>query len=183
MLEILHPLSCDFIFLGDFNLNDEDFSENGKTFQENAREKAKYYSLKMDKPALGEDSGIIVDALEGELGVYTKRWGLGEYSSDKEWVEFFLEEIKNEKNRNAKFSCCASFYYNGKFFDFFGETKGKIADKLLAPIIPGLPLSSCFLPEKSNQVYAEMGAEEKNKISHRGKAIRKFFEFLKKEML
>ncbi|MBI5753918.1 hypothetical protein HZA40_02125 [Candidatus Peregrinibacteria bacterium] len=184
-------------FLKEFRVDDGDFVEDGLSFQENAEKKARYYYEKFkgvffgngvgpeDFFALGEDSGIMVDALDGELGVQTRRWGAGEQASDQEWIEYFLKRMEDvpEEKRGAKFvchACVAGVDASGRFFveHFFGETKGVITSGLEAPIKEGIPLSSCFRPEGFDRVYAALSTEEKNKISHRGKAMNGVWKFL-----
>jgi XTP/dITP diphosphohydrolase len=178
ILEGLKGLPFDFVFLGDLNIEDEDFEEDGETFLENAQKKAGYYSTKTNLPTLAEDSGILVEALKGEMGVKTRRWGRGAGASDEEWINEFLERMSGEKNRVAGFFCtiCLSGFGENVFFE--GETRGIITEKLLAPLIKGIPLSSCFMPFGCDKVYAGLSPEEKNKISHRGKALMKAREFL-----
>jgi len=154
--------------------------EDGETFSENAVKKAKFYHEKTGLLTVAEDSGILVSALTGELGVKTRRWGKGENASDEEWIEFFMERMLPEKNRNAKFVCSACVCEGDVCEIFEGETFGQITEKLEAPILGGLPLSSCFLPEGFDKVYAALSPNEKNAISHRGKAMGKVLGHLTK---
>jgi XTP/dITP diphosphohydrolase len=178
--EALAPLleTFEFVFLGDLDVCDSDFIEDGESFSENAYKKAKYYFDKTGLFSFAEDSGLLVEALRGELGVKTRRWGAGEGATDEEWVEYFMKRMEKEVDRRAKFVCNACFF-DGKSAKFFeGETFGVITDELMAPIIRGLPLSSCFLPEGCDRVYAALEEGEKNKISHRGKAVTGFREWI-----
>ncbi|MFA5947506.1 MAG: non-canonical purine NTP pyrophosphatase [Candidatus Gracilibacteria bacterium] len=161
-------------------IDDSDFVEDGETFEENAEKKARYYYEKFGVLTLAEDSGIVVEALKDELGIKTRRWGKGESASDEEWLDFFMNRIKDEKNRVAEFVCCVCVYDGGKNINkiFRGQTKGVIADNVFAPILIGLPLSSVFVPEGMDKAYAQLTSVEKNRISHRGKAIGKAKEFL-----
>lgn len=157
--------------------------ENGETFSENAIKKAKFYHEKTGLLTVSEDSGITVSALDGELGVKTRRWGAGENATDEGWIEFFMKRMSSEKNRDAKFVCsacvCGKKDDGEEFCEVFdGETSGKITEKLEVPILKGLPLSSCFLPDGFEKVYAALSPEEKNAISHRGKAISKIYKML-----
>jgi XTP/dITP diphosphohydrolase len=169
--------------LGDLSVEDSDFVEDGETFEENAKKKARYYYEKLGgrfEFVLGEDSGIRIDALAGELGVKTRRWGAGEKASDQEWIEYFLKRMESipEKERGAEFICCAYLITNGEEHFFRGETDGVITDKLEVPIVGGIPLSSCFRPDGFEVVYAALDVGEKNKISHRGKALAPLKKFL-----
>lgn len=129
--------------------------------------------------ALGEDSGIEISALKEELGLETRRWGAGHDASDEEWITFFMKRMEGEEDRQARFMCSACLYGEEGVEEYFdGETSGVITEKLMAPILPGLPLSSSFLPDGEEEVYAALGTERKSKISHRGKCIKKVREFL-----
>ncbi len=180
--EVLGGGDFELVFLGDLDVEDSDFAEDGETFAENAEKKARYYADKFGMLALGEDSGLMVDALEGELGVQTRRWGAGEEASDEEWLEYFMrrmEEVPDE-NRGAKFVCFSCLLEPGKEARFFdAETPGVITRELMADLLPGLPLSSVFVPEGCDKAYAALEAQEKNKLSHRGKALKKVREYLR----
>ncbi len=169
--EVLHDLPYDLLFLGDLAIDDSGFLEDGATFRDNAFKKASFFAEQTGFLTLAEDSGIIVDALRGELGVKTRRWGAGESATDEEWINYFMNRMEAEENRSAKFVCAACLYTQKSEEYFEGETKGEITSSLEYPILAGLPLSSCFRPEGYNNVYAALGTEEKNKISHRGKAL------------
>lgn len=169
--EALLGVDVELRFLGDLSVSDDDFLEDGETFAENAFKKAKYYSEKTGLLTLAEDSGIWVEALAGELGVKTRRWGAGEAASDEEWIGYFMSRMEGVVERGARFVCCACLVDSDIRVDFEGDTDGVITNKLMAPILKGLPLSSCFLPNGCEKVYAALSAEEKNEISHRGKAI------------
>lgn len=175
--EIFSGVPFKLVFLGGLNVSDDDFIEDGETFAQNAYKKARYFADKLKMPTLAEDSGILVDALGDELGVKTRRWGAGEGASDEEWIEYFMKKMEGEVSRGAKFVCSACFL-DGEVERFFeGETRGVITEKLMAPIMRGLPLSSCFLPEGCEKVYAALEEKEKNRVSHRGKAIRAIRSF------
>lgn len=160
------------------DIDDSSLIEDSETFSGNALKKAKFYYERTGILTLAEDSGILVNALKDELGVKTRRWGAGEKASDEEWVEYFLKQMSGFSDRGAKFVCCSCLLGEGIEEFFEGETKGVITENLQAPILKGLPLSSCFLPEGMEKVYAALSTEEKNLISHRGKAIKKVREFL-----
>lgn len=150
----------------------DDFDETGATFEENAEQKAVHYHGLFGFPTIGEDSGIIVDALEGELGVKTRRWGAGATATDEEWIEHFMNVMKDKEVRTARFICCAAFIDGpGEVILFRGETEGEITRDLEAPLMPGIPLSSCFRPKGCDKVYSALNENEKNQLSHRGKAF------------
>lgn len=155
--------------------------EEGDDHETIAEKKARYYFDQAHILTLAEDSGIVVDALQGELGIKTRRWGAGETASDEEWIDHFLkimESVPPEK-RTARFICCACLIdKEGKPHIFQGQTQGIITAKLEAPIMAGLPLSSCFRPEGCHKVYSALDIFEKNAVSHRGKAIRLVRDYL-----
>ena len=181
MMEVLQPLEAEgfkFHFLKDLGIKADDLEESGETFRENAFIKAKYFFDKTGMLTLAEDSGILVDALPGELGVKTRRWGAGEHASDQEWIDHFMERMESEEQRGAKFVCCACLL-GEELEDYFQEeTRGLITRELLAPIMPGIPVSSCFMAEGEEKVYAAMNENEKNAISHRGKAMKSLYKKL-----
>lgn len=181
MKSFLERLPLQLLSLKDVNISDV-YEETGLTFEENAKDKAAFYAQKSRLDTLAEDSGIIVDALHNELGVKTRRWGKGEQASDQEWIEYFLKVMQNvpEEKRTASFICCVGLYWQNEVLIFKAETKGIITKSLEAPIKPGLPLSSCFKPFGSEKVYAALSTEEKNRLSHRGKAISAVEEYFRK---
>lgn len=177
-LKTLNGCLFKLVFLRDVSVIYGDFVEDGETFAENAFKKASYYFGKTGILTLAEDSGIIVDALRDELGVKTRRWGAGESASDEEWLEYFMSRMSGVVDRGAKFVCSACVCGEEIREGFEGETYGKITEKIMVPILKGLPLSSCFLPDGRDKVYAALSSEEKNKISHRGKAMVAVLKFL-----
>ncbi len=157
-----------------------DPEESGSSFRENALIKARHFFGLSKLPTLADDSGIVVEALENELGVFTRRWGAGATASDEEWIEFFLERMKREQNKKARFVCCLSFIgQDGSEHLFEGFCDGVITDTLKASYLPGLPISACFKPNGFDCVYSAMSIDQKNSTSHRGKAMKKVREFLK----
>ncbi len=173
--EFMRASDLNFVSLGDLGI-EQDFPETASTFEENALGKARFYSELTGLPALADDSGIFISALADELGVKTRRWGAGEAASDEEWLAYFMKRMASEQDRNAKFVCAAAFVSPDRQELFMGETHGKITDQLEAPIYSGIPLSSVFKPEGSDKVYSLLSPEEKNKISHRGKAFAELFK-------
>lgn len=184
ILEVLHDLeNIEFISLQDLGM-DNNAEENGDTYEANSLIKAKHFFEKTGMITLSEDSGIEVEALQNELGVQTRRWGAGEDASDEEWLEYFLQRMSREENKRAKFICVPTIMWgdseNGHI-QFRGETWGTILEKPQCPIPHGIPISSVFLADGSEKVYAALSTAEKNSISHRGKAMHEVKEFLKKK--
>ena len=182
--EILQDLPLKLYSLNDFKVVIPESIEDGNTYAENSLKKARYVAQMTHLMCLADDSGIVVDALKDELGIMTRRWGAGSKVSDLEWITYFLKRMETEKNRTAKFICHA-YLVNPQgevLYHCEGETKGIITPELLAPIIQGLPLSSCFVAEGYDKVLAAMTVEEKNQISHRGKAIKQMKEYLQQQL-
>lgn len=181
--EVLRIFPLRLVSLADFGISDE-VEETGKTHEENAALKARFYFEKTNLPTLAEDSGIYVDAFPGELGVQTRRWEGLYNATDKEWIEYFLEKMASlpEEKRGAKFVCHAALIFDQQNFEapkiFSGETHGTITRNLEAPLKAGIPISSCFRPEGFSKVYAALTVAEKNRVSHRGKAMHAVKDFL-----
>lgn len=173
IMEVLAGVPFEVLSSRELGLRD-DCIEDGVTYRENALKKVRHYGLQTGFKTLAEDSGIVVDALEGELGVKTRRFGAGEKAGDLEWIEYFLDVLKDvpEVKRTARFICCAALMDEAGEVKFFeGTTEGVITFGLEAPIYEGLPISSCFRPAGFGKVYAALSVAEKNKVSHRGKAM------------
>ena len=156
-----------------------DIDETGTTFQENALLKARHFSKLSGLGTLADDSGILIEALQNELGVQTRRWGAGPLATDAEWIEYFLKRMEKESNRRAGFVCCLAYIDAGGSEHLFeGFCDGVITKTLEADYLPGLPISACFKPNGFGVVYSGMNIEQKNSTSHRGKAMGKVREFL-----
>ena len=175
---MLDGLPVKLIFLKDLSVEDGDFVEHGETFADNAFLKASYYAEKTGLPTIGEDSGILIDAFPGELGVKTRRWGAGEKASDGEWLEYFMKRMEGIEGRGAKFVCNACFVDGGGRASYEGGTLGDITLEVEGPILEGIPLSAVFKPRGFEKVYSALTAGEKNSISHRGKALSEMRGFL-----
>lgn len=158
--------------------------ESGMTYAENAIIKAEYWQRMTGLAVLADDSGIIVDALAGELGVATRRWGAGEAASDREWLDYFLTRMRDvpQDQRTAEFVCVLALALDGGGSDavltFTGRVQGVITTDIEAPLKPGIPLSSVFQPLGSDKVFAAMSDAEKNRFSHRGRALHALKQFL-----
>lgn len=179
LMEVLNDLPFTFVSLNDLNI-EEDVEETGTTYEENAILKAAFFGEKANLPSIADDSGVHVDALEGELGVKTRRWGAGEKASDREWLDFFLRRMESEENRRAEFISVVAFYRPGQeTLTFRGECMGQILQEPPVALEHGIPLSAVFLPERKDKVFSAMNKDEKNAISHRGKAVKACHDYLK----
>jgi len=152
--------------------------ETGETFGENAALKAKAVMEATGLPAIGDDSGLCVDALNGAPGVYSARYG-GPELDDAGRCKLLLEMMHGQTKRSAHFETyivCA--FPNGDWFAAKGECKGSIA---FAPMgTNGFGYDPVFFRTESQKTFAQMSAEEKAAISHRGNALRSFRDKLAK---
>jgi len=180
MRECLAELPIDLLVPDDLADPPAKPHEEKDTFEGNAIQKARYYFEKAGVPSIADDSGILVEALEKELGIHTRRWGAGPEASDEEWIAYFLERMKKESNRRARFVCVIAFINEaGECWTFEGHCDGVITDTLEADYLPGLPISACFKPVGSSKVFSALSVEEKNRVSHRGKALHGLRDFLR----
>lgn len=177
--EIFGGLTIDLLNLAHLD-EDTQVDENGTSYKENAQIKARHFFEKTGIPTIGEDSGIVVEALKDELGMHTRRWGAGAQASDEEWINHFMKVMKNHPdNRKAKFISHMYYIDSDNEYHVVGETHGVITDELEAPLYHGLPLSSCFRPDGLEKVYSALTEQQKNQVSHRGKAGKQMHDFLK----
>ncbi|WNY68471.1 RdgB/HAM1 family non-canonical purine NTP pyrophosphatase [Borreliella lusitaniae] len=157
--------------------------ETGKTFKENSLLKATalFKILNENQNVFAEDSGLCIEALNLEPGIYSKRYDIYKLQkklSTNEKNQFILDLMKNEKNRQAYFICNISYISkNRQISNFEGIIKGKIALSLNDEKNYGFGYDSIFLT-KNNKRLSDLKLEEKNKISHRGIAFLKFKKFL-----
>ena len=176
--ETLQAFDAEFVSLEDMGIT-EDFDEVGESFADIALGKARFYHALSGLPTVADDSGIIVEAIMGELGLKTRRWGAGANSSDEEWLRVFMERMESETNRSAEFVCAAAYVSGDVEQVFEGRTCGVITREAEAPIHEGIPLSSVFKPHGYDKVYMALLPEEKQAASHRAKAFSKLLNFLR----
>ncbi len=153
-----------------------EIEENGATFEENAFIKASA-AAKSGYIGVGDDSGLMVDALGGEPGVYSARYA-GEHGDDEANNRVLLQKLSAKSDRCAKFVSVVACVFpedttKGHFFR--GETEGIILDEYRGE--GGFGYDPLFYVEGMEKTYAEMSADEKNAISHRGKAMRMLADF------
>lgn len=166
----------DIISLSELNFTEE-IPEPFEMLDENALHKARFVAKKFDVNCFAEDTGLLVDALDGAPGVYTARYA-GDHKSAADNMNKLLEELKDKSNRKARFKTVIALILNGKEYTFTGEAFGTITDKKSGA--SGFGYDPVFIPLNSKQTFAEMSAVEKNKISHRKKATQKLLNFLNK---
>lgn len=159
------------------DMNLPDVEETGKTFEENSLLKSRTIAKLVNMPCLADDSGLCVDALNGAPGVYSARYAPNR-DFDKGMEKLLAEMGKSpNKSRNAHFSCVISLAWpDGQYKVFAGQVDGKIAFHKMGA--GGFGYDPLFVPEGFTSSFAQMSQEEKNKISHRGRAVEKLKDFL-----
>lgn len=180
IMEVLSDIPVRFVSLAELGVVN-DVEETGATYEENAFLKADTFFRRTGLPTIAEDSGLEVPAFRGELGIKTRRWGAGENASDEEWLDYFLQKLEPHPDRSAQFFCTAVFVAPGIRKVFCGSTAGTLATTPQCPIPHGIPVSALFVPSGEAKVFAAMTPEEKNRISHRGKAMHALKLFLNNE--
>jgi XTP/dITP diphosphohydrolase len=154
----------------------EDIEETGVTFEENAAIKSKYIYNKYHLNCFGDDSGLIVDELNGEPGVYSARYA-GEHGNHAANIKKVLKKLEGVGNRKARFVTVISLMWEGKEHVFEGIVEGTIRHETTGT--GGFGYDPIFQPDGYNITFAEMSIEEKNKISHRARATEQLIQFLK----
>ena len=180
---ILKDLNFDIKSLKDEDINIE-VEEDGKTFEENSLKKAKeisaYLKNRGDKEfiVMADDSGLEVDYLNGEPGIYSARYA-GEHGDDCANNAKLLEKLKGvpKVNRTGRFVCVIALLdSNDRYISIRGEVEGTIKEELSGT--EGFGYDPLFYYDPLNKTFSEMSSEEKNKVSHRGVALKK----LRKEL-
>jgi len=169
--ELLAPFGVEVVSAADLGIGDVE--ETGTTFEENAKLKAFAVMRQTGLPALADDSGLCVDALDGRPGVYSARYAPNRDFSKA--VDMLLSEMNSvqQKDRGAHFSCVMVLAYHDESYKVYeGRVDGKIA--LEKSGTGGFGFDPIFIPDGYDITFAQFSSEEKNKISHRGRALSKF---------
>jgi len=161
--------------LKDIDCN-EDIAETADTLEGNASIKSRYIFEKYGKNCFADDTGLEIDALNGEPGVYSARYSGPGHDHQKN-MDKALRKLKDETNRKAQFRTVISLIIDGKETFFEGIVKGNILTEKHGE--KGFGYDPIFKPEGYDISFAEMDLDEKNKISHRGKAVQKLISYLK----
>ncbi len=165
--------------LSDIGLNQE-IPENEKTIKKNAMFKAKFVNTQTGKNVFADDTGLEIDSLNGEPGVYSARYSGVDRNSEKN-IELVLRKLKNKANRNSRFKTIISLIIDGKSVNFEGVVEGKITEEKRGS--NGFGYDPIFQPKGYSSTFGEMSLKEKNKISHRSIAINKMVQYLKENNL
>ena len=164
----------------DFDLNDIDVVEDGKSLKENAYKKAKTYFDLAKVPTISDDTGLFVEALDNRPGIYAHRYA-GEDATYKDNRDKLLSELKDKDNRDAYFKTIVCYIDgNGKDYYFEGILEGTITKEEIGQYEFGY--DQIFLPNGSDRTLGQMTEKEINQISHRSKAIESFVKFYKEHI-
>lgn len=157
----------------------EELPETSSTIPGNASQKAWYVHDEYGVNCFSEDSGLEVDALDGEPGVYSARYA-GPARDDEANMDLLLANLSREDNRAARFRTVISLIIDGTEHQFEGIVEGKIIHQKKGE--QGFGYDPLFMPTGYNRTFAQMSSEEKSSISHRGHAVRKLVAFLQSKL-
>ena len=173
-IQELLDASIELLSLKDIHCNDE-IPENQDTLEGNASEKAFYIYNKYGVNCFADDTGLEIEALNSEPGVYSARYAGEERSAEKN-MNLVLDKLSIINNRKARFRTVISLVIEGRETQFEGIVEGQILREKRG--ITGFGYDPIFQPDEANLSFAEMPLEEKNKISHRARAVHKLVEYL-----
>lgn len=177
--EVLGEIGCEIVSMQDEGL-DLEIEETGSTYRENALIKARAVALLCDSAVMADDSGLCVDALDGAPGLYSARFA-GDGATDKDRNEKLLAAMDGEKNRHAEYVACIAFIFpDGREITAEGKVDGEILTEEHGN--GGFGYDPLFYCTEINKCFGLASPEEKNAVSHRGKALRSLCEILKKEV-
>lgn len=174
--EVRHLLEPDFRVksLAEIGCREE-LPETGDTLEDNSLEKASYVWKHYGIACFADDTGLEVEALGGEPGVYSARYAGPERSNEAN-IALVLEKLKNKNNRRARFRTVITWVSEKGSARFEGVVEGEILHEKSGE--KGFGYDPVFRPEGEQRSFAQMSMEEKNTISHRGRALKKFIDFL-----
>lgn len=156
---------------------EEDIPETQDTIEGNAIQKAEYLKNNYGYDCFADDTGLEVEALNGEPGVYSARYA-GEQRNSEDNIQLLLKNLKDHKNRKARFKTVIALHFNGKLHTFTGICNGEIINEKRGQ--SGFGYDPIFKADGYDKTFAEISLEEKNKIGHRGKAVQQLIAFLAK---
>ena len=152
----------------------DEIEETGTTFEANATIKSSYVFQHFGLNCFADDSGLVVDALHGEPGIFSARYSGSR--DPKVNLDLVLERMQGQTNRTARFVSVISLVLNGQTYLFRGEIEGTLATECAG--VAGFGYDPIFIPHGYDYTFAEMSLVEKNRISHRSKALEQLFQFL-----
>lgn len=170
----LLPNNIILLSLADIGLTEE-IHETGKTLEENACIKADYVTKNYGYPCFADDTGLLVHTLNGAPGVFSARYA-GEQKSSDDNMDKLLAELKNKKDRSARFKTVIVLNLKNERKIFEGVVEGAIIHEKRGK--KGFGYDPVFIPDTYNETFAELPLSTKNKIGHRGKAIKELIGYL-----
>lgn len=173
-IQTLLPESISILSLKDINCFD-DIPETQNTLEGNSEQKADFVKNNFGNDCFADDTGLFIESLNGEPGIYSARYA-GKDGNAKANINKVLTKLDGLKNRNAHFKTVICLIINNKKYFFEGRVDGKIISKEKG--VDGFGYDPIFVPNDYDITFAEMPLSEKNKISHRAKAVKKLIEFL-----
>lgn len=173
-IQLLLPSNIQILSLEDIGCTEE-IPETAPTIEGNAIQKANYVTQKYGHPCFADDTGLEVEALNGEPGVYSARYA-GNQRDANDNMDKLLTNLANQSNRTAQFKTIICLNLSGQQHLFEGIVKGQIISEKIGN--QGFGYDPIFVPNGYNQTFAEMSIVEKSKISHRGLAVEKLVAFL-----
>lgn len=168
------PSTIELVSLEDIGCT-EDIPETASTIEGNAILKADYVTTHYQLPCFADDTGLEIEALNGEPGVYSARYA-GEAKDSNANMELVLKKLDHINNRNAQFKTVIALNINGQQHLFTGIVKGTITEQKTGE--EGFGYDPIFQPIGYDKTFAQMSLTEKSKISHRGKAVEELISFL-----
>ena len=174
-VQVLMPSHVKLISLDDLDFK-EDIPETSDTIAGNAIQKVEFLRNRFDLPIFADDTGLIVDSLDGEPGIYSARYA-GEHKNSEDNMNLLLEKLTNNNDRKARFITAIALNLNHNQTLFEGICEGTILEERKGK--KGFGYDPIFQPDGYTKSFAQMTMSEKGEISHRAKALRKLIEYLK----
>lgn len=171
----LLPAGYELVSLAEAGFH-EDIPETADTIEGNALLKAQFMADRQSMACFADDTGLVIPALNGEPGVYSARYA-GEARNADDNMNFVLQKLEGKTDRSAYFVTVIALYLNGHVHVFEGRVEGTILPEKRGA--NGFGYDPIFQPEGFDRTFAEMTSEEKNALSHRGRALEKMMQFLK----
>lgn len=172
---LLLPKSITLLSLEDIGCT-EDIPETANTIKGNATQKANYVTKKYGYNCFSDDTGLLVDALNGEPGIYSARYA-GEQKNAEDNMQKLLKNLQEKEDRSARFKTTIALNLNNKQHFFEGIVEGKITSERKGE--KGFGYDPIFMPNGHKKTFAELSLSIKNEIGHRGKAIKELVNYIK----
>jgi XTP/dITP diphosphohydrolase len=173
-IKSLLPEGYELLSLADIDFYEE-IPETADTIEGNARLKALYLAEKLDIACFADDTGLVIPALNGEPGVFSARYA-GSQRNAEDNMNLVMKKLAHHPNRSAYFQTVIALWFRDELHLFEGKVNGEIIDEKRG--VEGFGYDPIFIPEQSERTFAEMDSDEKNAMSHRGRALAKMIEFL-----